>query len=205
MRVSEKTLEINICAQIHSALSPHMNLLWFGLTQRQEARMGFDACTRVGGRLLVFQFKASNHRLQSGARKFQLSHAQLRALHRLAGHATRSVFYAFPLVGSTQELLNHRDLLDVTWLLDVSRLPALSAPTKANGMLRRSGRHNAYVVPPIVTIRSDPVELPLIRMRDLVTNSFRGTDGLMFGEDAWSTFWEMRTYFSRAARGLVVY
>lgn len=205
MKVSEKTLELNICAQMHSAVYPRVNLLWFGLTQRQEAQMGFDACTRLGGRLLIFQFKASNHRLRSGARKFQLSHAQLRALHSLARGSIRSVFYAFPLVGNTQELLRYRNLLDVTWLLDVSGLPALAAPTKRNGMLRRSGRHNAYVVPPVVSIRSDPVEVPLIHMRELVTNSFGGMDGLIHGEENFSRFWDLKRHFSRGARGLVVY
>lgn len=92
MRLSEKTLELNICAQMHSVVSPHTRLLWFGLTQRQEARWGFDACTRLGGRLL--QFKASNRMLRNGARRFQLSHRQLTALQRLAGSYVRTVFYS---------------------------------------------------------------------------------------------------------------
>ena len=103
------------------------------------------------------------------------------------------------------ELSTHRNLLDVTWLLDISRIPALGAPTKANGMLRRNGRHNAYVVPGEVTIRSDPVKLPLIRMRDFVTNSFAETYGVTLGDDEQSIFWELRAHFSRTARGLVVY
>lgn len=59
MRLSEKTLELNICAQATKYVGAQTNLLWFGLTQKQEACAGFDACTRLGGRLLVFQFKAS--------------------------------------------------------------------------------------------------------------------------------------------------
>lgn len=207
MKLSEKTLELNICAQVHTAVSPRVSLFWFGLTQRQEARMGFDACTKLGGRLLILQFKASNHRLQSGKRKFQLDHNQLLALRRLAGRrAMRSVFYAFPLVGNTHELLGCRDLLDETWLLDVSGLPTLPEPTKKDGTPRRNGRHNAYVVPPDVTIRSNPVKARLISMREFVTNSFPGTDGVPYrGPDSFDRFWEMKRHFSRGARGLIVY
>ena len=206
MKLSEKTLELNICAQVHTAVSPRVSLFWFGLTQRQEARMGFDACTKLGGRLLIFQFKASNHRLQNGKRKFQLNHDQLHALHSLAGHPRRSVFYAFPLVGNTHELLGCRDLLDETWLLDVSGLHTLSEPKKKDGTPRRNRRHNAYVIPHWVTICSEPFKDRLISMREFVTDSFRGTDGVPYWEpDSFDRFWEMKKYFSRGARGLIVY
>ena len=206
MKLSEKTLELNICAQMHSAMSPHVNLFWFGLTQRQEARMGFDACAKLGGRLLIFQFKASNDRLRSGERKFQLDHDQLLALHGLAGHAMRSVFYTFPLVGNTQELRRFMDLLNETWLLDVSGLPALPAPTKKDGTLRRNGRHNAYVLPKSATIRSDPFQATLIHMREFVTDSFPGMDGVVYtGQGSLDRFWDMTRHCSHGARGLIVY
>ncbi len=35
-RLSEKTLELNICSQLHRHVYPKFNLLWFGLTQKQE-------------------------------------------------------------------------------------------------------------------------------------------------------------------------
>ena len=168
--------------------------------------MGFDACAKLGGRLLCFQFKASNHRLQSGERKFQLDHDQLLALHSLAGHAMCSVFYAFPLVGNTQELRTSTNLLNETWLLDVSGLPALQAPTKKDGTLRRNGRHNAYVLPKSVTIRSDPFQAPLIHMREFVTNSFPGMDRVAYPEQgSLGRFWDMKRHFLRGARGLIVY
>ena len=206
MKLSEKTLELNICAQVHTAVFPRARLIWFGLTQRQEARMGFDTCAKLGGRLLLFQFKASNHRLRSGERKFQLDHDQLLALRGLAGGAMRSVFYAFPLVGNTQELRRSTNLLKETWLLDVSGLPTLPAPTKKDGTIRRNRRHNAYVLPQSVTILSDPVEAPLIQMGQFATNSFPGMDGVTYtGLDSFGRFWDMTTHFSRGARGLIVY
>ena len=69
MRLSEKTLELTLCSQIATHLSRRM--IWFGLTQDQEARAGFDACTRLNGRILILQFKASN-KFVRGARQFRL-------------------------------------------------------------------------------------------------------------------------------------
>ena len=104
----------------------------------------------------------------------------------------RSVFYAFPLIGNTQELRRSTNLLNETWLLDVSDLPTLRAPTKKDGTFRRNRRHNAYVLPQSVTIRSDPVEAPLIPMGKFVTNSFPGMDGVSYTEpDSFVRFWDM--------------
>lgn len=50
-RLSEKTIEINYCSQLSGVFGGQ--LLFFGLTQLQEARMGFDAMTSVGGVMLL--------------------------------------------------------------------------------------------------------------------------------------------------------
>src|SRR5437868_9780797 len=84
MRLSEKTIELNYCAQateIFSSLG--RSVIWFGLTQKQEAQAGFDAATRIGGRLLLLQFKASSHNvmipgpLGGLARRFRAKHDQM--------------------------------------------------------------------------------------------------------------------------------
>ena len=80
MKLSEKTLELNICAQVSKHVGTKQQIFWFGLTQKQEAKAGFDACTKLGGRLLVFQFKASNRLLKSKERVFLAPHDQLAAL-----------------------------------------------------------------------------------------------------------------------------
>jgi hypothetical protein len=77
-RLSEKTLELTICSQI-SFYAGHP-MTWFGLTQREEARAGFDACTTLNGRLFVFQFKASNITTNRGARRFTAPHNQMEKL-----------------------------------------------------------------------------------------------------------------------------
>lgn len=37
MRLSEKTLELNICTQLHEMI--RSRILWFDLTQKQEAKL----------------------------------------------------------------------------------------------------------------------------------------------------------------------
>lgn len=177
-------------------LRPHQNLFWFGLMQKQEARAGFDACTKFGGRLLIFQFKASNRVLRSGKRKFLAPHYQFNALKRISGSSARSVFYAFPMVGNTLGVKKNPDLLSQTWLLDLTTVPSLGPPTSADGSLRMNGCHNVYVSPGIVEIHSEPVQARLINASELASSGFRGADGFQTEDNnRFEVFWE---YLSRA-------
>ena len=180
MRISEKTVELNLCAQI----SQHLNqrILWFGLTQKQEASLGFDAATNLNGRALLFQFKASNNTLGNKARRFYLQHDQLRSLQNLLPHVYGSIFYAFPLIGNTGELYQKNgDFYNNTWLLDVASLPSpFPEPfTQTNPpRLRVNPVHYADVWPSRVIIHSDPVEANLESLSDIVKRSFAGADGI---------------------------
>lgn len=207
MKLSEKTLELNICAQISAYLPNSKNIFWFGLTQQQEAKAGFDACTKLGGRLLIFQFKASNHVLKKcGRRKFLAPHYQLTALKRLTGSCQRSVFYALPLVGNTLDIKRKPDLLSQTWLLDVASLSHLGHPTKSDGSIRKNGCHNMYVKPGMVEIHSDPVHEKLINAADFFRDGLRGSDGVESEfNNNFGLFWESRHMFSKGARAAVVF
>jgi hypothetical protein len=162
VRLSEKTLELNFCAQARARLG--RPAFWFGLTQRQEARAGFDAAARLGGRVILLQFKASNTVLATGARRFHLNHRQLDALRtRAAGSRRRSAFYVLPSLGETSELPSANwDILKSSWLLDVTELGGLGPPTKRKGTLRQTERHYADLSPPHVTVHSDPVTAEVI-------------------------------------------
>ena len=163
MRLSEKTLELNFCSQFAAACpSP---ILWYGLTQLEEAELGFDVATRVGGTSVLFQVKASAHTLvRSGRRQFRLPHDQLEALRALARpNRPRRVFYVFPLVGTTGELAASGGLvLANSWLLDVSTLVSTPAPTKKDGTPRLSNLHYADVQPYSAIVHSEPVDYKLI-------------------------------------------
>lgn len=184
MRLSEKTLELNFASQMNHHFGG--NLIWFGLTQKQEARAGFDIATKIGTGLFIVQMKASNRLLKSGARQFSVPHDQLKKLLNLkltpAGLAipSRSVMYAFPTIGSTSELTANPDVFANTWLCDVMALGALGPPTKKVPVgfvgvapMRKSLNHyvdvtpGAAPLPPLAlpavgnaTFHSEPIEVP---------------------------------------------
>jgi hypothetical protein len=191
MRLAEKTLELTLCCQLGSMLhgrswwpgpnpfSPQP--LWFGLTQAQEARAGFDAATRLGnGRIILLQFKAGTQ-LVNGQVRFAAQHHQLLALRqRVRQH--RLVYYVLPEVTRTSQLSATAWLLARTWLLDVATIPALAAPT------RRSQNHHIYITPGShqATIRSDPVEVELINGADL---SYEPASRLGAHYESFEKFW----------------
>lgn len=160
MRLREKTLELNFCTQFERFVGTP--IIWFGLTQMQEAQAGFDACTRLGGRLFIFQFKASAYVLRSGARQFVAEHDQMQQLRNRC-NIDRSIFYVFPMIGTTLELANNPDLISNTWLLDVTDLPeTISPPTIKAGTPRKNKLHYVDVTPSLARIHSDPFNVKLI-------------------------------------------
>ncbi|MDH1662809.1 hypothetical protein N5E02_15545 [Stenotrophomonas sp. GD03777] len=206
MKLSEKTLELNICAQASRLLGAKKKILWFGLTQKQEAKAGFDACTKLGGRLLIFQFKASNRLLRSNERVFLVPHDQLEALRNQVKSCSRSVFYAFPLVGNTSELKKNPDLLSQTKLVDVASLSLVGLPTKSDGTLRKNGCHNVYVSPTKVVFHSEPVNVEAISFEKFMGSGFHGADGINWGfERSFERFWDFARNLSSGARGVVLW
>ncbi len=176
MRLSEKTIELNFCAQSSAYLN--RRLIWFGLTQKQEARAGFDACTRFGGRLMIFQFKASSWNVR-GARRFIARHDQMQNLMNRVRYFQRSVFYVFPLVGTTYELRQcNWDILSNAWFLDVATIPPLAPPTTQWGTPRVNRAHYIDVIPPIAIIRSDPVNIKLINAMEFLSQGAPGVEGI---------------------------
>ena len=198
MRLSEKTIELNFCTQAARYLH---DPLWFGLTQKQEAQFGFDAGTRDGLDLLLFQFKASNEFVE-GERKFKIPHDQLCNLQRLA-KGPRSVYYALPMIGESSEVIGNHDILGRTWLVDVADIPAVPAPLKRDGCPRKSRNHYLRVGPNSAGLYSDRVELNLIQARALFENGPRKGDPSNFG-DSLSEYEVTHGLFSGSAIGLVV-
>jgi hypothetical protein len=203
MRLSEKTIELNFCAQVTASAPTH--IVWFGLTQKQEAAAGFDAAVRMGGRLLLFQFKASDYVLKSSDRRFHLSHHQLAALQKRATKRPRSVFYAFPFMGNTVELSKTPSLLAQVGLLDVSTLPAIKSPTTRYGTPRLNKVHYADVRPWTVTIHSEPVETRLESAVELAAAGFGGADERSSpGFERFGDLWRLRRALGGTAAAAIV-
>jgi len=215
-RLSEKTLELNFASQLNHACGG--NLLWFGLTQMQEAAQGFDIATRIGKGLFIVQMKASANVLKSGERQFKVPHDQLENLRKLTvqGGGTipnECIYYAFPVIGTPAELSSHPDVLANTWLCDVADIPALGAPTTSSGNLRQDGNHYVNVCPgsaPLnssqpgtATFHSDPVEVEVINGEKLTYSITR--DGASRGllevmtDNQFRAFWKLCQHFRRKA------
>ena len=175
--------------------------------------MGFDACTQSGGRLIIFQFKASNHTLKSGARRFHAPHNQMVKLQSQC-KSSRSVFYVFPLIGTTLELSKSPDILKSSWLLDVTTLPSgIVISTTTGGSPRKNGMHYVDVVPNKATIHSDPFDVILTSSDDLYFDNKvldSGAKVILDGnlneqfDGSFNRFWEFRKLFSRNAVGVVL-
>ena len=169
MRLSEKTIELNFCAQFAAKLSPPF--WWFGLTQKQEEQAGWDAAAKVSGHWVRFQLKASRHVLKSGVRRFETPHHQLVALQ---DRATRphAILYVLPMIGTTHELSAVGfSLLPQLRFLDVFDIPGANGPpTCKSGALRKSERHYIDLDPTgnAVTIHSDPVEARVVTAERVV-------------------------------------
>ena len=159
MRITEKTIELTFAAQC-AAFMPAQPI-WFGLSQQQEARLGFDACTRMNAALLLFQFKASSNG-NARLRKYTAPHDQLQHLQLLARNfQSVNIFYVFPRVEDSTELAANPDLLGECQFVDVRTLPdPFPAPTNKDGSIRKNFSHNVELelATNIITFHSDPVQ-----------------------------------------------
>jgi hypothetical protein len=171
VRISEKTVELNFCKGLPLVLG--RDLFWFGLTQKQEAQAGFDACTKFGATLPLFQIKASRIVLKNGSRRFLAEHDQMQTLRNQV-KANRRVYYVLPVVGTTPEVCNGLCFSHCSRYLDVSQLPATIPPPLAKGktpaIIRKSNCHYIDMAKKlkVATIHSDPFTANLLSPDDLV-------------------------------------
>jgi len=159
MRISEKTIELTFAAQCASFMSARP--IWFGLTQQQEARLGFDACTRMNGGLVLFQFKASSNGT-SRLRRYTAPHDQLQHLQLLSRNfPSVSIYYVFPRIEDSTELAVNPDLISQCNVVDIRTLPdPFPPPTNVDGSMRKNFSHNVELdlQTGIITFYSEPVE-----------------------------------------------
>ena len=126
--VSEKSLELNVCAEMLQCLRgypDYRKALWIGLTQREERQQGLDTRIRNADDLaLMLQFKSPWATYYGdNFYKFSVNKRQHEALERLGN--PEAVFYAFPLYSRwTKADKDAPNLLQDTWLLPVSCIPS---------------------------------------------------------------------------------
>ncbi len=117
MRFSEKSFEVRFCATFSAALMPfNRNPQWFGMTQAQERMTGIDTMLSIGGKLLIFQFKAKQDD------KFKLEQAQWQNLAGIGTNYPKSTYYVFPEAGDVAAAASAHCLLNTSWCCDVNDL-----------------------------------------------------------------------------------
>lgn len=128
MRVSEKSLELNVGAEILFRLRklPGMRKVYLrGLTQKEESVQGVDFFAQLteNARILAFQFKAPKVETKKPPYRFTLQSKQHRKLHQLTQGNRDSVFYVFPFYAAHSKLEHDLpNLLTDTWFLPVERM-----------------------------------------------------------------------------------
>lgn len=128
MKVSEKSLELNIGAELLGILRHRWNLpkaYLRGLTQAEERQEGVDFFVHLdpATRIYAFQFKAPKGRNEQAPYRYTLVRYQHDQLHTLAAPSPGCVFYVFPFYVTPRKLQVHvPDLLSDTWLLDVAAM-----------------------------------------------------------------------------------
>ena len=125
MKISEKSLELNVGAEILFRLRrlPGMQKAYLrGLTQKEESEQGVDFFAQLppSARIFAFQFKAPKGQSEEPPYRFTLQSKQHGKLHQLAQGNRDSVFYVLPFYAAHRKL--ERDLpqlLTDTWFLPV--------------------------------------------------------------------------------------
>ena len=126
MKVSEKSLELNVGAELLYLLRGpwEMPRAYFrGLTQREERQQGVDFFAQLSpnAHVFAFQFKAPKGREDQVPYRFTLVGEQHERLHELAESWPDSVFYVLPFYASHEKLqLNVPALVQDTWFLPVA-------------------------------------------------------------------------------------
>lgn len=202
MRLSEKTLELNLCSQIAAAQA--QRIIWFGLTQTQEARAGFDACTRINGRILILQFKSSNQFVR-GARRFRIPHEQLVKLRwRSRRRLRRAIYFVLPNLGTTEEFTENSDLLPQTYLFAPISLRRVFRPTTLTGARRASGEHHLDLNPPEAVLRSKPVPLKTLNLTQEILSLFSQAPYIRRAFENVEEFMAIRALLPRKSIGVIV-
>lgn len=165
--VSEKTLELNLCAlfleRIQATWPGCSGAIWMGMKQKQEARNGIDELLRnvPSAHHLALQFKAPHsQRLDQEPYQYGIGEDQNARLQLLAAHRPNAVVhYVLPNYNTFTRLTADSPNLDLhTYLVPVAATAALGCAVGG------STRHRAEISesPPRAVLYSETVEAPVI-------------------------------------------
>jgi hypothetical protein len=128
LRVSEKSLELNVGAELLDLLRGSWGMpkaYLRGLTQLEEKQEGVDFFVQLNPttKLFAFQFKAPKGKSEVLPYRYTLVREQHDMLFKLAQLSPSSVFYVFPFYVTPAKLQQDvPQLLQDTWLLEVGQM-----------------------------------------------------------------------------------
>lgn len=173
LRVSEKTLELNIGAEVLQLIRQFRGCsraFWIGMKQDQEARLGIDELIHnlPAGMHFALQFKAPRSKPPNTIPyRFTINDRQNDNLLRLAIARPEAVHYIFPHYNTFTGMRSHSPtLLRDTWLLKVHHLRGLPISTN------RLGTHKVETDPPSARVYSKPIDRKIVNASKALENIF---------------------------------
>ncbi len=169
MKVSEKSLELNVGAELLFILRNGWGMpkaYLRGLTQREESQEGVDFFAQLNptARLFAFQFKAPKGKSDTLPYRYTLMQEQHDLLYNLAQNAPASVFYVLPFYVTEPKL--QRDvpiLLRDTWFLKIDQMDTAAVFGTTQKRTMRCSPGLASVNPEYRTERFVENQFPLHR------------------------------------------
>lgn len=160
--VSEKTLELNLCAEMLSHLRGPLGFVdafWIGFTQQQEDRRGLDEVLMglPPSTHLALQFKAPNPTVTEGdPYRFKIAIPQCQRMLDLSARRPGSVYYVLPAYKRFPTIRsNLPNLLARTRFIDVEQL----RPHGADAWADTASHHLALDAPLNARLETEPIEL----------------------------------------------
>ena len=198
MKVSEKSLELNVGAELLALLRGPWGMqkaYLRGLTQREESQEGVDFFAEFapGTRIFAFQFKAPKGRQEGEPYRFTIQRHQHRKLSALAGESTGNVFYVFPYYLLPAKLQSDvPNLLSDTWFLPVGSMREKDPFGTKKSKTVRCEQGRAYINPEYELRRVEDLEpgdgIPVRRFAGWYTDLHAESDAARSpggGKDPW--------------------
>lgn len=167
MKVSEKSLELNVGAEllmIFRCVCRMPRTYLRGLTQREESQEGVDFFAQLhpSVRLFAFQFKAPLRGRERQPYKYKLKRDQHELLFNLAQMRPMSVFYVFPFFITEGKLQRYVPLLmRDTWFADVGTMEPAQAFGRQSSKTINCRRKSASINPDFELRRFVGERIPL--------------------------------------------
>jgi len=153
MKVSEKSLELNVGAEILNLMRTAWGMpkaYLRGLTQQEEKQEGVDCFAELPThtKIFAFQFKAPRGAVDAAPYKYKIQRQQHDLLYQLSQLGASGVFYVFPYYVTLAKLQQQvPNLMQDTWLLDIHQVPTAPAFGTAQSRTVRCINTTAFINP----------------------------------------------------------